>query len=319
MSTGSIASSLDRIVEACLIYLSVERNLSPRTLEAYRGDYRSFAASLGPGDDWRHDAKAAQAWLAGASVAVSTKRRRAASLRVLYRFAEGEGELTRSISGEIDLPRTRRNLPAVLRLADVERLLAELAVEQGNGVEQGERDAARADAQRARALGEALYGSGGRVSEIVALDFDAIDLDDGTVRLFGKGRRERVVPIGEPAIDAIRRYLQDGRALHAAAPARRSNAVMTPNALFLSRGGVRLRRESAWNTIRAAAVRAGLGAEIHPHTLRHSFATHLLDGGADLRVVQELLGHADIATTQLYTHLLGSHVRDAYKRAHPRA
>lgn len=313
MSRGLDASPLDRIIESCLVYLSVERNLSPRTLDAYRGDYRAFAASLGPGDAWRSDAKAAQAWLANPNVAVSTTRRRAAALRVLYRFAEGEGALRRSISAEIDLPRTRRSLPAVLRLGDVERLLRELATPQGAD------DLARADAQRAHALGEALYGSGGRVSEIVALDTDTIDLEHGSVRLFGKGRRERVVPIGEPAVDAIRRYCDDGRAVHASSRARRTRAEAAPQALFLAQGGARMRRESAWSTIRAAANRAGLGSEIHPHTLRHSFATHLLDGGADLRVVQELLGHADISTTQLYTHLLGSHVRDAYKRAHPRA
>jgi integrase/recombinase XerD len=164
-----------------------------------------------------------------------------------------------------------------------------------------------------------LYGSGGRVSEIVDLDLDSLDLDDGSVRLFGKGRRERIVPIGEPALDAIQSYLDHWRAIHQQATSRASGSSPEPKALLLSRGGVRLRRESAWSAIRSAAVAASLGSEIHPHTLRHSFATHLLDGGADLRVVQELLGHADIATTQLYTHLLGSHVRDAYKRAHPRA
>ena len=313
MSGVTPSSRLDRIISSCLIYLSVERNLSPRTLEAYRGDYRSFAASLGAGEAWRSDAKAAQEWLADANVAVATKRRRAAALRVLYRFAEGEGELTRSLSGEIDLPRTRRNLPAVLRLDEVEQLLVSLALPRDKTV------LADADAQRDRALGELLYGSGGRVSEIVDLDLDSVDLTEGTVRLFGKGRRERVVPIGEPAIDAVRAYLDQGRSHHESAPARRGAAAAEPAALLLARGGARLRREAAWSAVRSAARSAGLGTEIHPHTLRHSFATHLLDGGADLRVVQELLGHADIATTQLYTHLLGSHVRDAYKRAHPRA
>lgn len=313
MSDTASSSRLDRMIASCLVYLSVERNLSPRTLEAYRGDYRSFAASLGAGEAWRSDAKGAQEWLADASVAVSTKRRRAAALRVLYRFAEGEGELTRSLSGEIDLPRTRRTLPAVLRPDEVERLLLALAAPRDSS------ELATADAQRARALGELLYGSGGRVSEIIDLDLDGIDLSEGAVRLFGKGRRERVVPIGEPAIDAVRAYLDQGRAMHAGAPARSGASAAEPTALLLARGGARLRREAAWTVIRAAASAAGLGREIHPHTLRHSFATHLLDGGADLRVVQELLGHADIATTQLYTHLLGSHVRDAYKRAHPRA
>jgi integrase/recombinase XerD len=313
MSGTASSSHLDRIIASCLVYLSVERNLSPRTLEAYRGDYRSFAASLGEGEAWRSDAKAAQEWLADAKVAVSTKRRRAAALRVLYRFAEGEGELTRSLSGEIDLPRTRRSLPAVLRPDEVEQLLVALATPRDSG------PIAAADAQRARALGELLYGSGGRVSEIVELNLDGIDLAEGTVRLFGKGRRERVVPIGEPAADAVRKYLDEGRATHAGASARSGAAAPDLSALLLARGGARLRREAAWTAIRSAAGAAGLGGEIHPHTLRHSFATHLLDGGADLRVVQELLGHADIATTQLYTHLLGSHVRDAYKRAHPRA
>lgn len=313
MSGGNAASPLGHIIQACLDYLRVERNLSPRTIDAYRSDYRSFEASIEDDVAWRSDAKVAQSWLAGSQVAVSTTRRRAAALRVLYRFAEGEGALTRSISAEIDLPRTRRVLPAVLRLDDVERLLNELSTVRGSG------DLGRADAQRAHALGEALYGSGGRVSEIVALDLDRVDLEDGSVRLFGKGRRERVVPIGEPAVDAIRSYCMDGRAVHAESSARRGRAAAAPNALFLAHGGVRLRRESAWSVIRDAAERAGLGVEIHPHTLRHSFATHLLDGGADLRVVQELLGHADISTTQLYTHLLGSHVRDSYKRAHPRA
>jgi integrase/recombinase XerD len=157
------------------------------------------------------------------------------------------------------------------------------------------------------------------VSEIVDLDLDSVDLDDGSVRLFGKGRRERIVPIGEPALDAIQGYLGHWREIHQRAPSRASGSAPEPKALLLARGGVRLRRESAWSAIRAAAVAASLGREIHPHTLRHSFATHLLDGGADLRVVQELLGHADIATTQLYTHLLGSHVRDSYRKAHPRA
>ena len=313
MSGPPADRELERIIDSCLVYLGVERNLSPRTIAAYRGDYRSFAASLGSTGTWRTDAQAAQDWLAEADVAVSTKRRRAAALRILYRFAEGEGALARSLSGEIDLPRTRRSLPAVLRPDEIERLLAALATPRGEG------DLALADAERARALGELLYGSGGRVSEIVNLDLDSVDLGDGTVRLFGKGRRERVVPIGEPAVDAVRVYLATGRSVHALSRARRGAAPADPRALLLAHGGGRLRREAAWTAVRAAANSAGLGREIHPHTLRHSFATHLLDGGADLRVVQELLGHADIATTQLYTHLLGSHVRDAYRRAHPRA
>ena len=250
MSGTASSSQLDRIIASCLVYLSVERNLSPRTLEAYRGDYRSFAASLGAGEAWRSDAKAAQEWLADANVAVSTKRRRAAALRVLYRFAEGEGELTRSLSGEIDLPRTRRSLPAVLRPDEVERLLVALAAPRDSG------ELATADAQRARALGELLYGSGGRVSEIVDLNLDGIDLAEGTVRLFGKGRRERVVPIGEPAADAVRTYLDGGRAAHARASARSGAAAPEPSALLLARGATR-RTALACATDRHATDRHG--------------------------------------------------------------
>ena len=304
---------IDRLIDSCILYLGVERNLSPRTLAAYRGDYQSFAESLGASGAWKSSAKSAQEWIATPGNALSTMRRRAAALRVLYRFAEGEGIVARSISDEIDLPRARRTLPTVLAVDEVDRLLNSLGTPADSG------ELAQADAARNRALGELLYGSGGRVSEIVNVDLDALDLADGSVRLFGKGRRERIVPIGEPALDAIQGYLGHWREIHQASHGRAGGLAAAPQALLLARGGVRLRREAAWSAIRSAATAANLGREIHPHTLRHSFATHLLDGGADLRVVQELLGHADIATTQLYTHLLGSHVRDSYKKAHPRA
>ena len=304
---------IDRLIDSCLLYLGVERNLAPRTLAAYRGDYHSFAESLGVNGAWKSSAKAAQEWIAQPGNALSTMRRRAAALRVLYRFAEGEGVISRSISDEIDLPRSRRTLPTVLGIEEVDRLLAAL------GTPAEETDVARADAARNRALGELLYGSGGRVSEIVDLDLDSLDLADGSVRLFGKGRRERIVPIGEPALDAIQAYLGHWREIHQQAPSRASGSAPAPKALLLARGGVRLRRESAWSAVRSAAVAANLGREIHPHTLRHSFATHLLDGGADLRVVQELLGHRDVATTQRYTHVSKERLKAVYRDTHPRA
>lgn len=309
----AVSSEIDRLIDSCILYLEVERNLAPKTLAAYRGDYRSFAESLESDDAWKSSAKAAQEWIARPGHALSTMRRRAAALRILYRFAEGEGIVARSISDEIDLPRSRRTLPAVLAIEEVERLLSALGTPSDGG------ELARANAARNRAMGELLYGSGGRVSEIVDLDLDSLNRADGSIRLFGKGRRERIVPIGEPALDAVQAYLDHWRGVHQMSAGRAGGLDPEPDALLLSRGGVRLRRETAWSAIRAAAVSANLGREIHPHTLRHSFATHLLDGGADLRVVQELLGHADIATTQLYTHLLGSHVRDSYRKAHPRA
>jgi integrase/recombinase XerD len=197
-------------------------------------------------------------------------------------------------------PAPPRRLPKAIAVGEVERLLA-AAGSGGNA--RGLRD---------RALLELLYGTGARISETVGLDVDDLDLERGVVRLLGKGDKERLVPVGRFACAAVDGYLVRARpALAAAGPG--------GPALFLNARGGRLTRQSAWAVLRAAAQRAGLGAAVSPHTLRHSFATHLLDGGADVRVVQELLGHASVTTTQVYTLVTVDRLREVYAAAHPRA
>jgi integrase/recombinase XerD len=170
---------------------------------------------------------------------------------------------------------------------------------------------------RDRALLEVLYGCGARISEAVGLDVDDLDLDAGAVRLFGKGRKERIVPLGSFACQAVAAYLVRARPLFAEAGSARSGRSTA--ALFLNTRGGRLSRQSAWTVLRGAAERAHLSPHVSPHTLRHSFATHLLDGGADVRVVQELLGHASVTTTQIYTLVTADRLREVYAAAHPRA
>jgi len=204
------------------------------------------------------------------------------------------------VATHLDLPRQSRRLPETLDVGEVERLL----------------EAASARGIRDRALLELLYAAGLRVSEAIGLDREDLSLDGAFVRVIGKGDKERLVPIGEVSIDHLHAWLDGPRpellARHHVAPVR-------GGPLFVGDRGRRLARQQAWAAVTAAAARAGFSGRVSPHTLRHSFATHLLEGGADLRVVQELLGHASISTTQLYTHLTGERIRDVYRRAHPRA
>ena len=295
------------------MYLRVERGLAPATLRAYRADLVDFAAGRGVARSWDDGPDAARSHLATrarrtpatamsrtrpAGLAPTSLRRRAASIRGFYRFAYGDGLIERDIAAHIDLPRQPRLLPETLTVADVDALLE------------------AAPDLRARALMELLYAAGLRVSEALGLDLEDLSLDGGFVRVIGKGDKERLVPVGDIALDWLRGWLADGRpplvALHHVEPVR-------GGPLFLGDRGGRLARQQAFAIVRAAAQHAGLPDAVSPHTLRHSFATHLLEGGADLRVVQELLGHASISTTQLYTHVTGERVREIYARAHPRA
>jgi len=209
------------------------------------------------------------------------------------------------VGGLLDLPRAARVLPDTLGVADVEALLDAPDAETAIGI-------------RDRALLELLYACGLRVSEALNLDLEDLSLTEASVRVIGKGDRERRLPVGDIAITALGRYLEDVRPqLIAHAPAGGSTHRGGP--VFVSGRGQRLSRMAAWRTIRNAALVGGVHGHVTPHTLRHSFATHLLEGGADLRVVQELLGHASITTTQLYTHLTGERIKQVYARAHPRA
>lgn len=297
---GAPGQALSEAVEAFLLELRVERGLSPLTIAAYRRDLAQFAAAT-PGDTWRADPDPARQFLAGrrrAGLRSSTLARKAAAIRSFYDFALREGEATRDVATLLEAPRPGSYLPDVLAGEQVEAILEAPPPADPVGLRDG-------------AVLELLYACGLRVSELVGLDMDRLDLPNLQVRVIGKGNKERRVPMGEPARDRLGLYLSGPRAAWTVLRA-------TP-AVFVNQRGGRLGRESVWRIVRRWSAAAGVRERVTPHTFRHSFATHLLEGGADLRVVQALLGHASISTTQLYTHLTGERLREVYARSHPRA
>jgi integrase/recombinase XerD len=233
-------------------------------------------------------------------LAASSAARTLVAVRGFHRFLVLEGDVPADPAAAVSPPRPLARLPKAISVEEVERLLEAASV--------GDTTASLRD----RALLEVLYGAGARISEAVGLDVDDIDTEEGVVRLFGKGSKERIVPLGSYAAQALGAYLVRARPTFAV------KGKGTP-AVFLNQRGGRLSRQSAWSVLRAAAERAGLGGHLSPHTLRHSFATHLLDGGADVRVVQELLGHASVTTTQIYTLVTVQRLREVYAQSHPRA
>ena len=293
-------------VEAYADYLRVERGLAAATIRAYDTDLRMFGRDAPGIVDWATSPEPARHYLGAMTrpprlLRPTSLRRKAASIRAFYRFCYAEELIEADIAALIDLPRQMQRLPDTLDQREVESLLDATAGED-------------IIALRDRAFLELLYAAGLRVSEATGLDRQDL-YSGGFVRVIGKGDKERLVPVGDVAVAAIERYLHERDGGHdAVEPAQRE-----AEPLFTSVRGKRLDRMSAWRVLRAAATRAGLTARVTPHTLRHSFATHLLEGGADLRVVQELLGHASITTTQLYTHITGERIRQVYARAHPRA
>jgi integrase/recombinase XerD len=302
-------------VEGYLDYLRVERGLSLATISAYASDLRQFCARAPEVVRWDAGPEPALGYLASLGrpprpLKPSSHRRKAAAIRAFYRFCFAEELIERDVAGLLDLPRQSRQLPETLDLAQVEALLAAPDPSQPVG-------------RRDRALLELLYACGLRISEALSLDRQDLSLDGGYVRVIGKGDRERLVPVGDLALRALREYLETARPawLAAARPpgAEGSDRQRRGGPLFVTARGRRMGRMDAWRMLQRAALRGGLTAHVSPHTLRHSFATHLLEGGADLRVVQELLGHASITTTQLYTHLTGERIKQIYARAHPRA
>ena len=285
-----------------LDHLAIERGLSSNTLAAYRRDLRKYSAYL------ESQAIAALevvdsgviadflAQLRGQfGLSASSSARTLVAVRGLHRFLAREKGLANPAK-EVAIPRIAQRLPKAISLHDIERILANVAP--------GERDS------RDLALLEFLYGVGARISEAVELNLADLDLPSELVRLRGKGGKERIVPIGSQAINAINAYLVRGRPALAKLPS---------TALFLNNRGGRLSRQSAWSILKAAALKADLSSLVTPHTLRHSFATHLLENGADIRVVQELLGHSSIATTQIYTLVTVERLREVYATTHPRA
>jgi integrase/recombinase XerD len=300
-----------RAVDAWLTHLDVERGASKHTLSAYRRDLGRWAAFLAAEgverpEDVReqHVAEFLTRLREGDDdhppLAATSAARTLVAVRGLHRFLALEGVLDADPARAVSPPRAPSRLPKAIPVEDVERLLEAASV--------GDTPASLRD----RALLEVLYGTGARISEAIGLDVDDVEGDDGVVRLRGKGGKERIVPLGSYAADALAAWLVRGR------PAFAARGVGTP-ALFLNARGGRLSRQSAWSVLRACAERAHVEGHLSPHTLRHSFATHLLEGGADVRVVQELLGHASVTTTQIYTLVTVQRLREVYAQSHPRA
>jgi integrase/recombinase XerD len=295
-------------------YLRVERGLAAATIRAYDSDLRLFGRDAPDVTRWAGSPDPARGYLGAMTrpprlLRPTSVRRKAAAIRAFYRFCYAEELIGEDVGALIDLPRQTQRLPDTLDAVEVVALLEAVAGPDLVGL-------------RDRALLELLYAAGLRISEALDLDRQDISLGGGFVRVIGKGDKERLVPVGDVALAAIAAYLEARDGQPAAGPDRaapRPGEEHASEPLFLSRRGRRLDRMAAWRVMRAAALRAGLSGRVTPHTLRHSFATHLLEGGADLRVVQELLGHASITTTQLYTHVTGERIRQVYLRAHPRA
>jgi integrase/recombinase XerD len=304
-------NGLERAVRGYLDHLAVERGLATNTLASYRRDLRRYAAFLaeqGVDDPRAIGEQHVTAFLRSlregdalhAALSASSAARAVVAVRGLHRFLHREGLAAADPAGAVRPPTPPRRLPKAISLEHIEKLLAAAAAE-GTPL-----------ALRDRALLEVLYGTGARISEAVGLDRDDIDLEAGSVLLRGKGRKQRIVPVGSYARQAVEAYLVRAR------PQLAATGPATP-ALFLNARGGRLSRQSAWTVLHTVAGRARLDAHVSPHTLRHAFATHLLDRGADVRVVQELLGHASVTTTQIYTLVTVDHLREVYAAAHPRA
>ena len=311
MSEGPLAGSLDTY----LAHLTVERGLSANTLAAYRRDLDRYLAFLaargrtGPEDVVERDVEDYVLAVrtgsdGGSALSAASTARAVVAARGLHRFWLLEGLVPTDVAHDVRPPAQPRRLPKALPVEQVERLLDASGLGDGPA------------ALRDRALLELLYATGARISEAVGADVDDLDLAPGHawIRVLGKGSKERVVPVGRFAAAALEAYLVRAR------PALAAAGRGTP-AVFLNARGARLSRQSAWSVLRAAADRAGLptAAHVSPHTLRHSFATHLLAGGADVRVVQELLGHASVTTTQIYTLVTPETLREVYAASHPRA
>ncbi|MET9275653.1 site-specific tyrosine recombinase XerD [Kribbella sp. NPDC003557] len=307
-------NDIARAVSAYLDHLTVERGLAANTLASYRRDlrrYGGFLAASGIDSLGRITEAVISDFLMRLRegdadhppLTASSAGRTVVAVRGFHKFCVREGLTAVDPAAAVKPPTPPQRLPKALSVDEVTRILSAAAGAEAEPAVLATRDAA---------LLEFLYGTGARISEAVGLDVDDIDLDAGAVLLRGKGSKERVVPVGTYAREALSAYQVRGR------PDLVSRGRGTP-ALFLNARGGRLSRQSAWTVLRRAAQRAGISKEISPHTLRHSYATHLLDGGADVRVVQELLGHASVTTTQVYTLVTVDKLREVYATSHPRA
>jgi integrase/recombinase XerD len=302
---------LDALVDVYLDHLRVERALSPLTVESYARDLAklaAFADERGLNDPKRIDLGLISGWLsslARAGLGPRSSARHLSAARGFMRFALREGALTVDPTALVVRPRFGRRLPHALGEHELLRLIEA----PDPSTERGLRD---------RAMLSVAYAAGLRVTELVQLSLGDVDRDRGVVAAFGKGGKRRLVPLGEVALEHLTAYLA-ARAERAGRPVSRRRITAASPLLFPSPRGGALTRQGFWKIVRRYARIAGIRGNVHPHQLRHSFATHLLSGGADLRSVQTLLGHADVATTEIYTHVTRDHVRRAHKRSHPRA
>ncbi|MCH9274780.1 site-specific tyrosine recombinase XerD [Bifidobacterium amazonense] len=325
-------NGLKRLRERFIAHIAVERGLSAATVAAYESDLGKYFAWLGergiadPARITRRDVEDYVASLDAAGESARSKSRRLASVHMFHRFALAEHVVTDDVSAAVKPPKGASTLPDVLTVDEVARLLDAVPRPSTAIPENPPISAATAspttvasieDAAllRDKALLEFMYATGSRVSEAVGADLADIDLDEHVARLTGKGSKQRLVPLGTYACEALRRYIAAGR------PVLESVAKTKPErrAIFLNKRGKRLSRQSVWEIVRLAGERAHIDKPLHPHTLRHSFATHLIQGGADVRTVQELLGHASVTTTQIYTHVSPENLIETYLTAHPRA
>jgi integrase/recombinase XerD len=294
---------MNQLIHDFITYLGVERGLAVNTLESYGRDLRQYSEYL-EADSETLDAVSRSTvvnyllHLQGQGKATATIARRLAALKAFYQFLLRERRIHQDPTANLESPKLEKRLPKVLTVREVERLLAQP-------------DPAQPAGMRDRAMLELLYATGIRVSELVSLSVADVNLEMGYLRCSGKGAKERIVPLGSLAIQSCTEYLEKAR----------PRLVKDPSetALFVNHHGHRLTRQGFWKIVKKYADDAKIEKEITPHTLRHSFATHLLENGADLRSVQEMLGHADISTTQIYTHVTKGRLKEVYARTHPRA
>ena len=294
---------LGELVDRYLNYLVVEKGLAPKTIEAYAGDLSGFVLFLG-----RHEVKTIDRAdtavilkyiikLRKSGRGAATRARHLVALRGFFRFLHRSGLIKRNPAKLVDLPKSGLKLPTVLNVEEIDRLLTAPDPEKPAG-------------QRDAAMLELMYAAGLRVSELIGLKMTAVNLEAGFVRVVGKGSKERIVPIGRKAMACIQVYLKTGRG-------RLLKEIASPY-LFVARAGKPMTRQGFWKLLKRYALKAGLQQRVTPHSMRHSFASHLLEGGADLRAVQIMLGHSDITTTQIYTHVAQKRLVEIHNKYHPR-
>jgi len=315
--TMAPAGPLERLIHRYLRHLAEERNLSVHTVRGYTGDLERFASflaeflgreagALHPGDADRLAIRSFVASMARAGLSRTSQGRALSAVRGLFRYAVREGEMAANPAHGVKTPKAPKTLPRHLRPGEVETVIEATDGPERTAPELGRRD---------RAVLELLYATGLRVGELVSLDWPDLDLSARVLRVVGKGGKERMVPFGRPAEAALRDWLADWEAVRC----RAEDAEPADEPVFLNHRGGRLTDRSIRRVVDRAVETAAVAAGVHPHTLRHTFATHLLENGADLRSIQELLGHSSLSTTQRYTHLDVDRLLNVYRQAHPRA